>query len=77
MPKGDNDLGLDFEDLAASRFLLGSVDEVAEQIIALRRATGITEISCPIQWPGMPQAQVVDQMHMLAEEIMPRVRQGV
>src|ERR671937_3024412 len=33
MPAGDNDLGLDFDELSRDRFLLGSPPEVAEQML--------------------------------------------
>ncbi|MEE9255845.1 MAG: LLM class flavin-dependent oxidoreductase, partial [bacterium] len=41
MPEGDDDLGLDFEDLIRDRFLLGSPEEVAEQILFLGRKLGV------------------------------------
>jgi hypothetical protein len=28
------------------------------------------------QWPGMPQSMAIDELHMLADEVFPRVRQG-
>ena len=31
MPKGDDDLSLDFDELTRDRFLFGSPDEVTEQ----------------------------------------------
>src|SRR5207253_11096875 len=76
MPKGDNDLGAGFDDLIRDRFLLGSPDEVAEQMLALNRATGINHLIMSVQWPGMPQSLALDELHMLAEEVFPRVRQG-
>jgi alkanesulfonate monooxygenase SsuD/methylene tetrahydromethanopterin reductase-like flavin-dependent oxidoreductase (luciferase family) len=76
MPEGDNDLGAGFDDLIRDRFLLGSPDEVAEQILALHRATGINHLIMSMQWPGMPQSLVLDELHMLAEEVFPKVRQG-
>ena len=76
MPEGDNDLGVDFDELIRDRFLLGSPDEVAEQMLALHRATGINHLIMSVQWPGMPQSLVLDELHMLAEEVFPRVRQG-
>lgn len=75
-PAGDNDLGMDFDALTRDRFLFGGVEEVADQLIRLTQATGATELFCPIRWPGMPQNHVLDQMHLLAEEVIPRVRQG-
>ncbi len=77
MPEGDNDLGMAYEELQDGRFIFGSVDEVAEQIIALAKATGINQLGCPVQWIGMPQSHVIEQMHLLGEEVLPRVRQGL
>ena len=76
MPDDDNDLGAEFDDLIRDRFLLGSPDEVAEQMLALHRATGVNHLIMSIQWPGMPQSLVIDELHMLAEEVFPRVRRG-
>src|SRR6266567_1120046 len=76
MPAGDNDLGLAFDDLTRDRFLLGSPDEVAEQMLALQQATGINHLIMSLQWPGMLQSMALDQLRMLAEEVFPRVRQG-
>ena len=76
MPEGDNDLGQDFEDLIRDRFLLGSPDEVAEQILDLNRQTGLNHLILSMHWPGMPQSMVLDTITMVAEEVMPRVRSG-
>ena len=77
MPEGDNDLGMDFDELIKDRFFLGSPDEVAQQIIDYTRATGINHHILSCQWPGMPQSMVLDTLSLLAEEVFPRVRQGV
>jgi hypothetical protein len=29
-----------------------------------------------VQWPGMPQRMVLDVLHLLAEEVLPNVREG-
>jgi alkanesulfonate monooxygenase SsuD/methylene tetrahydromethanopterin reductase-like flavin-dependent oxidoreductase (luciferase family) len=76
MPVGDNDLGVEFEDLLRDRFLLGSPDEVADAILRLHRATGINHLIMSVQWPGMPQSLVLDELHMLAEDVFPKVRGG-
>ena len=47
MPEGDNDLGQAFDDLARDRFLFGSADEVAEQIVGMMRATGANPAVLP------------------------------
>lgn len=74
MPADDNDLGADFDDLTRDRFLLGSSEEVAGQMIALNRATGINHLVMSVQWPGMPQTMALDQLHALAEDVFPKVR---
>jgi alkanesulfonate monooxygenase SsuD/methylene tetrahydromethanopterin reductase-like flavin-dependent oxidoreductase (luciferase family) len=76
MPEGDNDLGVEFDELIRDRFLLGSPDEVAGQILRLHQQTGINHLIMSVQWPGMPQSLALDELHMLAEEVFPRVRQG-
>jgi alkanesulfonate monooxygenase SsuD/methylene tetrahydromethanopterin reductase-like flavin-dependent oxidoreductase (luciferase family) len=76
MPEGDNDLGVDVAELIRDRFLLGSPDEVAEQMLKLHQATGINHLIMSVQWPGMPQNMVLDVLHLLAEEVFPRVRHG-
>ena len=77
MPEGDNDLGLDFDELIRDRFLLGSPGEVAEQILSLSKNFGVNHLIISVQWPGMPQSLVLDTMRLMAEEVFPKVRQGL
>jgi alkanesulfonate monooxygenase SsuD/methylene tetrahydromethanopterin reductase-like flavin-dependent oxidoreductase (luciferase family) len=72
----DDQLAADFDELIRDRFLLGSPDEVAEQMLALQRATGVNHLIMSVQWPGMPQSLALEELHMLAEDVFPRVRQG-
>ncbi len=76
MPEGDNNLGLEFDELLRDRFVLGSPDEVAEQILSLSKGLGVNHLIMSIQWPGMPQSLVLDTMHILAEDVLPKVREG-
>ena len=76
MPEGDNNLGVDFDELIRDRFLIGSPDEVAEHVRTLHKTTGINHLIMSVQWPGMPQSMVLDELHLLAEEVFPKVRQG-
>ncbi len=77
MPAGDSDLTAAFDDLAHDRFLVGSADEVAEQMIALAQATGINHIVMSVQWSGMPQSLALETLQRLAEDVFPKVRQGL
>ncbi len=77
MPEGDNDLSLGFDDLARDRFLIGSPDEVTEQVLALHKRTGANHIVASMQWPGTPLQASMDSMQMLAEDVFSRVAQGL
>ncbi len=77
MPEGDDDLGLDYDELIRDRFVFGSPDEVADQILAFVRRLGVSHFVFGFQWPGMPHDLVLEQTQMMAEEVFPRVRQGL
>jgi alkanesulfonate monooxygenase SsuD/methylene tetrahydromethanopterin reductase-like flavin-dependent oxidoreductase (luciferase family) len=76
MPAGD-DFDHGFDDLLQDRFLLGSPAEVAEQMISLNRRLGVNHIVASVHWPGMPNSLALDQLQILAEEVMPQVRRGL
>jgi alkanesulfonate monooxygenase SsuD/methylene tetrahydromethanopterin reductase-like flavin-dependent oxidoreductase (luciferase family) len=77
MPAGDDDLSLPFEDLMADRFLFGSPDQVAEQIVDYNQRLGVNSLVVGLQWLGMPQRQVLDAMQLFAEAVMPRVAEAI
>jgi alkanesulfonate monooxygenase SsuD/methylene tetrahydromethanopterin reductase-like flavin-dependent oxidoreductase (luciferase family) len=77
MPKGDDDLSLDFDELTRDRFLLGSSDEVAEQIVGYHQRLGVNRMILSVHWVGMPHSQVVDTLNLFATEVMPKVAQAV
>src|SRR5579863_710442 len=76
MPAGD-DFDHGFAELLEDRFLLGSPSEIAEQMIRLNRRLGVNHICASVHWPGMPHNLALDQLQILAEEVMPQVRQAV
>ena len=76
MPKGD-DFDHGFTELLEDRFLLGSPEEVAEQMIRLNRRLGVNHIVASVHWPGMPNTLALDQLQILAEEVMPQVRRAI
>jgi alkanesulfonate monooxygenase SsuD/methylene tetrahydromethanopterin reductase-like flavin-dependent oxidoreductase (luciferase family) len=67
---------VDFDALRRDRFLPGSSDEVAEQILQLHRRTGTNHVIGGAGWPGMPQSLVLATIATLGIEVFPRVRQG-
>ncbi len=77
LPGDDSGLGQDFASLAADRFLIGSPDEVAEQILALHRRLGVNHLVMSTEWAGMPESLALETIEMIAKELIPRVRQGL
>lgn len=76
MPEGDG-LDMDLRELLKERFLIGSPDEVAEAILAIVRPTGVNHLIISTHWPGMETAVAMDAMRRFAEEVMPRVWNGL
>ena len=77
MAKGDQDITMDYEDLARDRFIVGDPDEVAEEMLRYNSVLGVNHIVMSVQGVGMPQAQVLDTFHLMAEEVFPKIRQAL
>ena len=75
-PGATDELGQDFEDLVRDRFLIGSAEEVVEQMLAFQRRLGVNHIVMSLHWPGLDIAHSMEAMRLLAEKVMPLVRQG-
>ena len=46
-------------------------------MIRLNRRLGVNHIVASIHWPGMPNSLALDQLQILAEEVMPQVRRAI
>ena len=77
MPEDDRDLGADFDELTKDRFLIGSPDEIADQIVGYHKRLGVNNICLGAQGVGMPQSQLLEAIQLFAEEVMPRVEQAI
>ena len=75
MPEGD-DFDHEFAELLEDRFLMGSPAEVAAQMVRLNRRLGVNHIVASVHWPGMPNSLALEQLEVLAKEVMPAVRQA-
>jgi len=61
------------DDLARDRFILGDPAECADEINRCSAVTGATTLIFRVQWPGMPHAEAVGAMRLLAEQVRPRL----
>ena len=74
MAKGDQDITQAYDELARDRFIVGDPDTVAEEMLRYRERLGVNHIIMSVQGVGMPQGQVLDTFHLMAEEVFPKVR---
>lgn len=71
---GEESFNIPYQELAKERFLLGSPEEVVQEI---RRYEHELDANCMIfrmQWPGMAQAEVLRQIELLGKEVIPQVK---
>ncbi len=76
-PGEGDELGQSFEDLAKDRFFIGSPDDVAEQMIKFHQRVGMNHVVMSMHWPGLESARSIESIQLAAEEVFPRVRQGI
>lgn len=77
MPADDNDISQRYEVLAKDRFIVGSPDEVAEEMLRYHRVLGVNHIIMSVQGTGLPQSQTLETLELMATEVFPKVRQGL
>lgn len=77
MPEGDGDLAAAFDELAGDRFIIGSPDDVTEQIANLHKEIGMNHLIMSIQWADMPHSLTLDTMALLSEQVFPQVQQAI
>jgi alkanesulfonate monooxygenase SsuD/methylene tetrahydromethanopterin reductase-like flavin-dependent oxidoreductase (luciferase family) len=72
---GDESFSVPYQDLAKDRFLLGSPDDIVDEFRRYHDELGVNHMICRMQWPGMPQEQVLKQIELLGQEVIPRIKE--
>ncbi len=65
---------LELEELLADRIILGSPEQVTEQLLELAEATGFQRLITRIQWVGMEQRIVLRTIELLGTKVLPALR---
>lgn len=71
---GEENFNSPYRELAKDRFLLGSPDEVVEEIRRYEAELDANYLIFRMQWPGMEQRQVLRQIELLGKEVIPRIK---
>ena len=70
---GEESFSVPYQDLAKDRFLLGSPADVVAELKRYSQELGVNMMIFRMQWPGMPQEQVLRQIELLGREVIPQV----
>jgi len=74
-PMGEGEsLSAPFEELLRDRFIVGTPQECSEEIERYRDALGVNHLVLRLQWPGMPQADVLREIELIGEKVIPMWR---
>ena len=72
---GEESFRVPFEDLARDRFVLGTPDEVIEQIEGRIRRLDANYLIFRMGWPGMEGNKVLRVIEMMGEKVLPYFHQ--
>jgi len=71
---GDEDFSVPFEELSQDRFLIGSPEDIVQEIKSYEDRLGISHMILRLQWPGLEQAKVLKQLEIMAEHVIPHLK---
>ena len=69
----DDDMTAAFDELVRDRFIIGDPAACAEEIQRCADTIGADTMIFRVRWPGMPHDAVLRSLHLLAEQVRPRL----
>ena len=73
LDKDNSGFGSQADEDIDARFLLGTGEDVAEQLNRLRTELGMTHFMLKPQWLGMPHVDAMRQIELFGTEVIPRL----
>jgi alkanesulfonate monooxygenase SsuD/methylene tetrahydromethanopterin reductase-like flavin-dependent oxidoreductase (luciferase family) len=61
------------EELAHDRFIVGTPDDLVAMSARYAAELGVNTLILRVQWPGMSQQQVLDQIQLIGQAVIPRI----
>jgi alkanesulfonate monooxygenase SsuD/methylene tetrahydromethanopterin reductase-like flavin-dependent oxidoreductase (luciferase family) len=61
------------EELARDRFLVGTPDDLVAAARRYATELGVTTLVLRVQWPGMQRDQVLEQIRLIGQEVLPQL----
>ena len=69
----ESELKQQFADLAVDRFVIGTPEEVCEELTRYESELGVTEVVARVHFPGMPYEPALDCIELLGDEVIPHI----
>ena len=66
---------LPFEELAKGRFLIGTPEEIIQEVELYQQRLGVSHMLFRMQWPGMPHRDAMRMIELFGQHVMPYFRQ--
>ncbi len=63
-----------FDEIAQDRFIVGSPDTVIRQLQRFEAAFGFDHLICRLYFPGLPHDFIMNELRLLASEVIPAFR---
>ncbi len=61
----------ELDEIGRDRFIVGSPEQCIDKIRRFRDAFGTDELICRLYFPGMPHEHIMQELRLLASEVMP------
>ena len=61
-----------YEDLARDRFLLGSAEDVVQEIRRYEDQLGVNQLIFRMQWPGMEHGKLMREIEIMGKDVIPK-----
>lgn len=71
---GNESFTVPYPELARDRFLLGSPEDVAQEMMRYSNELGVNQLIFRMQWPGMGHDQLIRQIELMGKEVIPAVK---
>ncbi len=73
---GEESFTVPYEDLARDRFLLGSAEEVVQEIRRYEDQLGVNQLIFRMQWPGMEHEKLMREIEIMGRDVIPEFKTG-
>jgi alkanesulfonate monooxygenase SsuD/methylene tetrahydromethanopterin reductase-like flavin-dependent oxidoreductase (luciferase family) len=61
------------EELARDRFVIGTPDDLVAECRRSAEELGVTTMILRVQWPGMDQRRILEEIRMIGRDVLPRI----